>query len=379
MPLFFIVFLTVYGLANLYVFTRMFSAIEHFPIWTKVIVIALFITGASSYIVAKTVFSKIDSLIYDVFLSIGSIWFAVLMYSFFTCLLIDLYRLLRYLLITVNSSVHLPIFAPSVVVVAAVCLIAMIIGYGIINAKSLQVKKMNLDLRTGIAQNKQMKVMYFSDSHFSAINDGELLTKILREIEKEKPDLILMGGDIVDDHPVHLHRHAIDKKLQQIKAPLGVFTCPGNHESINGKAASFAYLTQNGISVLSDSVVHLPNGVYLAGRADYGQEHNPMEGRKNLATLLKDRDMAAPVILLDHQPFHLEQAEQNKVSLQLSGHTHHGQMFPFNFITERVYEKSWGYLKKSNTHYYISSGIGTWGPPLKIGNDSELLVFTITW
>jgi len=81
--------------------------------------------------------------------------------------------------------------------------------------------------------------------------------------------------------------------------------------------------------------------------------------------------------LLDHQPFNLEISAQNKIDLHLSGHTHHGQLWPFNHITKFVYEVSWGYKKKNNTHIYVSSGFGTWGPPVRIGSKSEIVFINV--
>ena len=85
------------------------------------------------------------------------------------------------------------------------------------------------------------------------------------------------------------------------------------------------------------------------------------------------------MILLDHQPFQLEEGAQAGVDLQLSGHTHHGQLWPFNYITDKVYENSWGYLAKGNTHIYVSSGIGTWGPPVRLGNRPEIVELTLVF
>jgi predicted MPP superfamily phosphohydrolase len=84
-------------------------------------------------------------------------------------------------------------------------------------------------------------------------------------------------------------------------------------------------------------------------------------------------DKSYPVILMDHQPFRLAEAEANGVDLQLSGHTHHGQLWPFNLITKKVYELSWGYKKKGSTHYYVSCGVGTWGPPIRTANRPEII------
>ena len=92
---------------------------------------------------------------------------------------------------------------------------------------------------------------------------------------------------------------------------------------------------------------------------------------------MKTIDKNYPIVLLDHTPLKLEEAEANGVSLQLSGHTHHGQMFPLNLITKMIYEVSWGYKKKSNTHYYVSCGVGTWGPPVRLRSESEIVSLKI--
>ena len=84
-------------------------------------------------------------------------------------------------------------------------------------------------------------------------------------------------------------------------------------------------------------------------------------------------DKSLPIILMDHQPFKLDEAVRNGVDVQLSGHTHHGQLWPFHFITKKVYELSWGYKLKGNTHVYVSSGVGTWGPPVRTGNRPEIV------
>ena len=95
--------------------------------------------------------------------------------------------------------------------------------------------------------------------------------------------------------------------------------------------------------------------------------------RKPLDKLLKNVDRDYPIILMDHQPFHLEEGQKNGIDLQVSGHTHHGQIFPFNFITNKVFELSWGYLQKGDTHYYVSCGVGTWGPPVRLGSRPEII------
>ena len=132
------------------------------------------------------------------------------------------------------------------------------------------------------------------------------------------------------------------------------------------------YLEQHGIRVLRDSVVEV-EGTYIVGREDLSYNRASGRQRKALPELTAQLDHSKPILMMDHQPFHLEQAEQAAVDLQLSGHTHHGQFWPINLITNRVYEVSWGYKKKSNTHVYVSCGAGTWGPPVRIGSTPEIM------
>ena len=125
--------------------------------------------------------------------------------------------------------------------------------------------------------------------------------------------------------------------------------------------------------MLRDTWVKIGDSLYVVGREDISIRGFTGKKRKPLPELMAEVDKSYPIILMDHQPFRLEEAEINGVDLQLSGHTHHGQLWPFNFITKKVYELSWGYKKKGSTHYYVSCGVGTWGPPIRTGNRPEII------
>jgi predicted MPP superfamily phosphohydrolase len=147
----------------------------------------------------------------------------------------------------------------------------------------------------------------------------------------------------------------------------------GNHEYIGGVEEACRYLTDHGIVVLRDRVARILKSVCIVGREDRSIRGFSGRQRIPLETLLNGIDREDLVILMDHQPFHLDEAASLGVDLQLSGHTHHGQLWPFNFITAAVYELSWGYLQKGDMHVYVSSGVGTWGPPVRIGNVPEIV------
>ncbi|MFZ4725789.1 MAG: metallophosphoesterase, partial [Paludibacter sp.] len=113
---------------------------------------------------------------------------------------------------------------------------------------------------------------------------------------------------------------------------------------------------------------------YIVGRDDKSNLN-----RKKLSEIVTGLDKKLPFILMDHQPYHLEEAEQNDIDFQISGHTHNGQFFPGNLFVKKMYELGYGYLKKGNTHYYVSSGLGLWGPQYRIGTESELVVINLKY
>jgi predicted MPP superfamily phosphohydrolase len=122
----------------------------------------------------------------------------------------------------------------------------------------------------------------------------------------------------------------------------------------------------------------IDNNLVIVGREDLSINRFANKKRKELTELMAPANaLNLPVILLDHQPFNLEQAEQTGVDFQLSGHTHNGQLFPANLVVQRIYEMAWGYLKKGKTQYYVSSGAGAWGPPVRLGSDAEIMLFKI--
>jgi len=180
----------------------------------------------------------------------------------------------------------------------------------------------------------------------------------------------------VDGNPRPVMQLDLGSELKKIESKYGVFAITGNHEYIGNAETSCAYLEAHGIRMLRDEAVEIA-GIYLVGREDRAAKQFANLERKSLADLLAPLDTSKPIVLLDHTPFHLEEAEQHGVDLQLSGHTHHAQIWPWNYITQRVYEVSWGYKKKGNTHVYVSCGAGTWGPPIRIGNTPEIMAITV--
>jgi len=166
----------------------------------------------------------------------------------------------------------------------------------------------------------------------------------------------------------------LGQHLQEITPPMGMYAITGNHEYIGGIDATLQYLTSINITVLRDTIITLPNGIQIVGRNDiYSKKQRPLD------SLLQHINHSKPIIVMNHQPYNLHEAVTNNVDLHISGHTHHGQLWPFNYITRSIFELSWGYKHEKSTHLYVSSGFGTWGPTVRIGNKPEVVVFDVTF
>ena len=186
-------------------------------------------------------------------------------------------------------------------------------------------------------------------------------------INAEHPDLVLFGGDIVDIAAKPLFDGNYAQEFRRLEAP--AYAVMGNHEYIAGAEDSERFLADAGITLLKDSVAHF-KGIDIIGRDDRSNPSRP-------ALWEYASSLSGFTILLDHQPSHLEEAQDAGIDFQFSGHTHRGQAWPISWITDAIFEKSWGPYQKGSTQYYISSGLGIWGPKIRIGTRSEYLVLQI--
>lgn len=301
----------------------------------------------------------------------GFSYMLVMIYLFLSFLLVDIVRL-------INLIVH---FAPAgmqtfrlwaMMITLSFTFIAMIVGNYKFNHPSIV--KLNVQTEK-TQQNKEIKIVAVSDIHLGVSIDKEFLKKYVAMINAQHPDIVLMAGDVADNATQPLIIQNMAEELKQIKAPLGVYAISGNHEYYAENPYSTSeYLKTAGIITLRDSSALIDNSFYLVGRDDK-TNHN----RKALNDIMTGVDKNKPVILLDHQPFNLDEAQKNEVDLQISGHTHNGQFFPGNLFVKSMYELGYGYLKKGKTHYYVSSGLGLWGPQYRIGTQSELVVINLKY
>jgi predicted MPP superfamily phosphohydrolase len=208
----------------------------------------------------------------------------------------------------------------------------------------------------------------------------KLLKKIVKVINDQRADLVLFGGDIVETKINQIDSLEYAKLLRGLESKLGVYAILGNHEYFTGRtnlARILEFLTKGcGMRVLLDESVVIGKNLLLVGRVDGGYDR--IVFRKKVADILAKTNRDGKFsILLDHNPKYFDEAVANNMDLQLSGHTHNGQMFPFNLLIKFLYEKPYGRLEKSKSTLLVSSGVGTWGPPIKVFSKPEVVVVTI--
>ena len=224
-----------------------------------------------------------------------------------------------------------------------------------------------LTIHTEKPLEQQLTVVMASDLHVGYSNRRKELSRWIDMINAEKPDIVLFGGDIVDLHLRPVLEGGYAEEFRRLAAP--TFAVLGNHEYYGDEAGSVNFFADSGICLLRDSSVCV-KGLRIIGRDDRSNRK-----RKPLSTLAGESDVFT--ILLDHQPVHLEEAEDAGIDFQFSGHTHRGQVWPLSWVTSALFEKAWGHHSKGKTRYYVSSGLGIWGPKIRIGTRSEYLVLHI--
>lgn len=367
--IFFSIVVAVFGSINYYIFVRLNQSI---PVssWFHPVFLPLFCFIAASFLLGQFLEYRRSNLLSDVLTWIGSFWLGMMSWFFMAALLVDLFRLLDFVIG----------FLPSVwytngeltrewIAGLASAIISLVMFLGFLNARRIQVKTLNIRIDK---PRQSLRIAAISDMHMGALIRRRMVHQMVTKINALKPDLVLMLGDQVDGNVHPVMQLDLGSELKKIESKYGVYAITGNHEYIGNAETACAYLEAHGITMLRDESVEVA-GMYLVGREDRTSKQFAHLQRKSLADLVVPLDKSKPIILMDHTPFHLEESEQNGIDFQLSGHTHHAQIWPFNFITKALYEVSWGYKRKGKTQFYVSCGSGTWGPPIRIGNRPEIM------
>jgi len=229
----------------------------------------------------------------------------------------------------------------------------------------------------GTPQEAPVRVVVATDLHVGLLVKNHWLSRMIEVINSASPDVVLLVGDIVDSDATHAQEERLSEELALISAPLGIYAVLGNHEFYSGVQEAVNSYEAGGVRVLRDESVVIGDAFTLVGRDDRTSLRMGLN-RLPLAEI-PGVNGGFPVIVMDHTPSDLGEAEKAGVALQVSGHTHRGQLWPFNFITDHIFEQDWGFLKKGKTLYYVSCGVGVWGPPIRTSSRPEVVLLKISF
>lgn len=326
----------------------------------------------------------------------GNYFLGIFLYSLMIVMAADLGRLFFKYVCKV-SWIHSRI---AFNVAGAVCVL-LIIGLcvrGIIHAKYIKVTPYEVTINKTVPDTDKLKVVLVADTHFG-YNAGVIHAhELVRKINKQKPDLVCIAGDIFDNEYEAIHEpEKVKKILRKINSRYGVYACWGNHDLNEPILAGFTFnpgkegaeslkdprmrefLKDSNIQLLEDEAVLIDNSFYVVGRKDASLIEKIEEKRKTPAQLTEKLDKDKPIIFIDHQPKEFQEIADAGVDLDLCGHTHDGQTFPGNITIKFLWENPCGYLQKGSMHNIVTSGSGVWGPAMRVGTNSEICTINVTF
>lgn len=323
---------------------------------------------------------------------LSNYWLGVLVYTIMTVGIADGLRLLlKYPLKNLNFPGRALLFGNvGTAVVGVVCavIITTVSIYGMINAGNIQTTKYDISIDKKAGNLDSLNVVLIADLHLGYNIGCRHMEKMVEKINAQNPDLVVVAGDIFDNEYEALENpDRLAAILRGIQSKYGVYACYGNHDIQEKILAGFTFggkekkessvkmdkfLEKAGITLLRDEYTLIDNSFYLYGRPDYERPGRGIDERKSPQEITADMDLSLPVLVIDHEPRELQELADAGVDADLCGHTHGGQLFPGNLTIKLMWENACGYLKKDNMHSIVTSGVGLFGPNMRVGTKSEI-------
>ena len=365
--IFFTIFFSLYSILNFYIGKVILKGLKIITNISSLIFWIIFCTLASSYIISMVHTKYLSQNLIDFFSLIGSYWLGLLMYS---SVAFPILGLINFILKKASYFSNI-IYTIETVLLTVVFIIFIIIGSYNANHSYVKSFDINIDKKT---LNEPLNIVMVSDIHLGNIVKNNKLKTMVTEINELNPDLVIIAGDIIDSDITPFLNHSMSIEFSNIKSKYGTFAVLGNHDILTKEEDAIVnILKENSVTVLRDEVVLINDEFYIIGRDDITVSRYSNEPRATLEDLTKDLDKSKPLIVIDHNPKYMDESLNANIDLQLSGHTHRGQIVPGNLVTNKMFEVDYGYLKKDNLNVVVSSGYGTWGPPIRLGSRSEIV------
>ena len=369
---FIIIFLILFS-ANYWIFQRIYTLFNPSMI-LKIFLIVLAIFLSTSFLISHFFESQLPFQVNSILSKIGSSWIFIILYIAIIFGIQELFILIGKTGILPDVIVKFVSRGNKLLTIIELVLVFAIFSYGYYNYMHKKRVHITYKVKKGIDNFQPLRIVLLSDMHLGyTIGEDELKTW-LTQINDEKPDVILIAGDLLDSSVKAVDRPEITNLLKQLQSKYGTYACLGNHEYISTDAhinQTDDFYTKSNIHLLRDEHELIDN-IYIIGRDDKMNSN-----RQSIKQLTDSLDSSKLWIVLDHQPYNLELAQEAGVDLQFSGHTHQGQVWPISLITKALYEKDYGLLEKGESTFYISSGMGIWGGKFRIGTNSEYVVIDV--
>ena len=370
-----LIFVLVFGSLNFYIGWHIWGILKAWvPSSVGWVYWIVFWLVALSYIIGRVGTAVLPGRLSTHLTVLGCYWLACMYYLVIILVLVDLTGFLNHRLGFLPETLT----NPSVVAAGVTLLALAVLVYGSWNAHHPRITRYSLEIPKTAGELNELRIVAVSDVHLGPIVHNGRLLRMVEMINSLEPDLILMPGDIIDENIKPFLEQKMPATLRRLSPKYGAYAVLGNHEYMGGHVdETIHHLEEAGITVLRDRCVLVADSFYVVGRDEAMSRHAGRSSRLPLSQILSGLDHTKPIIMMDHQPIDLDEADHAGVDLQVSGHTHLGQLFPNQWVTNRLFENDYGYSKKENLQVIVSCGYGTWGRPVRIGNTPEIVYINV--
>jgi predicted MPP superfamily phosphohydrolase len=358
-----------YIIPNIYVFLRIWYIFinKGYKLHYTIVYILL----ASVYPVSNLFSEEDTGFMASLFSAAGNYILPFYLYLFLLVVVLDLILLINRLFKKVPVEVLQSIKFKKYGLAIVIFLSLLVVAGGIVNFNTIRTSEYKIEIPGKSSKINQLKIAFVADFHLQEGTNVQFVERFAEKIAAIKPDLMIFGGDIVEGDRQDENMTHFENLIKNINTRYGVYGVLGNHEYYGGEdKGSFFY--KSGIKVLCDTIIVIDKSFNLGGRYD-----SHFDKRKSIGDFIKTATDSLPLIIVDHRPTEIDQVSRTVTDVQLSGHTHNGQLFPINLITKKINLLSWGHKKIGNTHFFVSSGIRLWGPPVRTIGKSEIMVIDI--